>query len=224
MPSRACCSNESTLTTTPSVSYGSSWRLSRQASVNAMTPSMSRPASWFGLTVKPRASSRAEAPRDWLATARGGPAARLVLDELVGPRRELACRGDRGVLLAQRAGAGVPRVGVQRQAQLLALRVDPGELGLGHVHLAAGVERDGLGEARRHGRDRAQVRGHVLAGRAVAARRALDEPAALVAQRDREAVDLELGDVAQVRRPAPGPAAGPARGGRGHRTRAARRG
>ena len=52
---------------------------------------------------------------------------------------------------------------------------------------------------RRDGLDRAQVRGDVLAGRAVAARRALDEAAALVAQRDREAVDLQLGDVAEVR-------------------------
>ena len=58
----------------------------------------------------------------------------------------------------------------------------------------------GSGERRRDGGDRAQVGRDVLAGRAVAARRALDEPAALVAQGDREAIDLELGDVAQVRR------------------------
>ena len=57
----------------------------------------------------------------------------------------------------------------------------------------------GSGQRRRDRLDRPQVGGHVLAGRAVAACRALDEPAALVAQRDREAVDLELGDVLQVR-------------------------
>jgi hypothetical protein len=47
--------------------------------------------------------------------------------------------------------------------------------------------------------DGPQVGGDVLAGRAVAAGRALDEAAALVAQRDGQAVDLELGDVAQLR-------------------------
>ena len=48
--------------------------------------------------------------------------------------------------------------------------------------------------------DRAQVGGDVLAGRPVAAGGAQREPAALVAQRDGEAVDLELRDVGQARR------------------------
>ena len=56
----------------------------------------------------------------------------------------------------------------------------------------------GLREPCRDDRDRLQVRGHVLAGRAVAAGRALGEPTAVVAQADREAIDLELGAVAQV--------------------------
>ena len=37
MPSRSCWAKSSTLTTTPSVSYGRSWRASRHSSVNAMT-------------------------------------------------------------------------------------------------------------------------------------------------------------------------------------------
>ena len=81
----------------------------------------------------------------------------------------------------------------------LALGVDARELGLGHVHLAPDLERQRLGESLRDGRDGAQVRGHVLAGGAVPAGGTLDEPPALVAQRDGEAVDLELRDVARRR-------------------------
>ena len=87
----------------------------------------------------------------------------------------------------------------ERQPGLLALGVDALELGPRHEHLAARLERRGLGQAAGDDRDRPQVRGHVLAGRPVAAGRTLGEPAALVAQADREAVDLELGDVAQLR-------------------------
>ena len=57
----------------------------------------------------------------------------------------------------------------------------------------------GVAEALRDGLDRAQVGGHVLTGRAVAARGALHEAATLVAQGDGQAVDLQLGDVAQLR-------------------------
>ena len=67
------------------------------------------------------------------------------------------------------------------------------------------------------GADRADVRRHVLAAHAVAARRAAHQPAVLVGQRDAEAVDLQLGDVgdrrvAERRRPCA----------RARRTRAAR--
>ena len=123
-----------------------------------------------------------------------------VLDQLVEPGRQLATGRDRRVDLAERARAAVPWVGIERETGLLALLVDPLELGLGHEDLAAGVERGGLGQARRDDRDRPQVGGHVLAGRAVAARRALDEPAAVVVEADGQAVDLELGDVAELGR------------------------
>ncbi len=120
------------------------------------------------------------------------------LDELVGPRRQQPLGRDLGVLLAERARPRVARVGIERQARLLALGVDPGELALGHEHLAAGVERRRLGQPGRDRGDRPEVGRDVLAGRPVAPRRALDEPATLVAQGDRQAVDLELRHVAQV--------------------------
>ena len=47
--------------------------------------------------------------------------------------------------------------------------------------------------------DRPDVGGHVLAARAVAARRAAHEHAVLVGQRDAQAVDLQLGDVGDRR-------------------------
>ncbi len=69
IPSVACWSNRSTFTTTPSVSYGSAWRGSRQRSVNAMTASMSSPDARFGLTGNPSAANRSSAA-DWAVTAR----------------------------------------------------------------------------------------------------------------------------------------------------------
>ena len=171
-----------------------------------MTPSMSRPCRRLGSTGKPSASSRSSAPLGRTAARPSAP----VLDQDVEPRRQPAAGGHRGVDLPQRAGAAVARVGVQRQSGLLALGVDARELGLGHEHLAADLERGGLGESLRDGLDGPQVGGHVLAGRAVAAGRALDEAPSLVAQGDGQAVDLELGDVRQLwgrlrRRAARGP-------------------
>ena len=47
--------------------------------------------------------------------------------------------------------------------------------------------------------DRAQVLGHVLADPAVAAGRAADQDAVLIGERDRQAIDLRLGRVAELR-------------------------
>ena len=153
---------------------------------------MSRPASRSGLTLKPRASRRASAP-DCDSDRR------RVLDELVRPGRQQPGRRHGRVLLAERARAAVPWVGVQRQLGCLALLVDALEFGLRHEDLAADVDGDRLGQRCRDGLDRPQVRGDVLAGRAVAAGRTLHEAAALVAQGDRQAIDLEFCDVLQVR-------------------------
>ena len=169
---------------------------------------MSRPAARSGLTGKPRASRRASAA-DWLSTAAGagasnrppgaGASSSSWYSQVERCRLAVTAgsfwRSDPAPLLRGFAYSG--------QALLLALRVDARELRLGHEHLAAGLERGGLRQPLRDRPDRAQVGGHVLAGRAVAARGAEREPAALVAQRDGEAVDLELRDVGQARARAP---------------------
>ena len=136
--------------------------------------------------------------------ARGRPTAfdagrAALLEEDVEPGREVAAGRHPRVDLAQRARTAVARVGVERQALLLALRVDARELRLGHVDLAAHLERDRLRQPLRDGPDRAQVGRHVLAGAAVAARRTEHEAAGLVAQADGQAVDLQLGDVGRSR-------------------------
>ncbi len=125
-------------------------------------------------------------------------AVRFVLHKLVRPAREAPLRGHARVDLAQRARPTVAWIGIGRQARLLALGVDAGKLGLGHVDLAADFGRSRFAQPLGQGLDRAQVGGHVLAGGAVAAGRALDEPATFVTQGDGQAVDLELGHVTEV--------------------------
>ena len=79
--------------------------------------------------------------------------------------------------------------------------VEAGEAGEREVDLAAHLEhrrrpaRPRQAQRERDRADRAQVRRHVLAPRAVAARRAADERAVLVDERDRRAVDLRLDHV-----------------------------
>ena len=89
--------------------------------------------------------------------------------------------GDGGVLLAQRSGGGVARIGEDLAARLASLpRVERGEIGLGHVDLAAHLE---------HRRARCGMRcgmsgivrdigGHVFADGAVAPRRGKHQLAA----------------------------------------------
>ncbi len=105
--------------------------------------------------------------------------------------------GDGGIELAQRAGRRVARIGEQGLlAGLGALLVQTEEIGARHINLAAHLQ---------HRRRRAlqglrqilqglEIGGDVLALDAVAARGALDETAILVAQADRQPVDLRLGD------------------------------
>ena len=126
----------------------------------------------------------------------------LVAADPVAPDRERPRGGDPGVELADRAGGRVAGVGERRLAGRGALLVELGERAAREVDLAADL--DSLGrvvDPQRDRPDRAQVLGHVLADHAVAARRAADELAALVEQRDRDPVDLRLGDEAQL----PGP-------------------
>ena len=78
--------------------------------------------------------------------------------------------GDRRVQLAQRAGGGVARVGEYLAAGLSLPLVQRGEVGAGHVDLAAHLaDRRSAGNPVRDVLQRAQVGGDVLAGEAVAA-------------------------------------------------------
>src|SRR5207249_8688542 len=118
----------------------------------------------------------------------------------VRPHREVAFRRRLRIELPHRAGGRVARIREERLAALGALLVRRVERGGRQVHLAADVEASlqRLAERERYGAERAQVRGHVLAGEAVAPRRALHEPAVLVREVDREPVDLQLADVADL--------------------------
>jgi len=108
--------------------------------------------------------------------------------------------GDRGIELAQAAGGGVARVGEGLAAGFGLPRVQRGEIGMAHVDLAAHLE--DLGRAGEHFRDVGDgggIGGDILAGLAIAARRGLHQPALLVAQRERQPVDLRLGGEGQGR-------------------------
>jgi hypothetical protein len=80
-------------------------------------------------------------------------------------------------------------------ASFLAL-VEAGEIGVGHIDLAADLEDAAVartGEPGGHVIEGAQVGGHVFALHAITARCALHEAAVLVSQRHRQPVDLGLG-------------------------------
>ena len=105
-------------------------------------------------------------------------------------------RGDRRIELAQRAGGSVARIDVELLAGLRLLAVKVEERGLGHVDFAAHLAHRRYATAFQPVRNvlqRLHIGGDILAFGAVAARRAGDELAFLVAQRHRQAVDLRLG-------------------------------
>src|SRR5437016_731722 len=147
----------------------------------------SRLCSVARLTVVPPTSTGASA-----ATGVGGPIrptdTRMSSARAVPPRRQLARRRGLRFKLPHGAGGRVARIREERLAALGALLVRRVERGGRQVHLAADVEASlqRLAERERYGAERAQVRGHVLAGEAVAPRRALHEPAVLVREVDRE--------------------------------------
>ena len=129
------------------------------------------------------------------------------LAEAVGEEAERPLDRVARVELAHHAGGGVARV----DEGLLALRAALDELPLplveglevvaAHEDLAAHLEHLRLHALQPlgHGGDGAHRVGHVLAGLAVAARRRLHQLAALVAQVDRQAVELHLGRVGDRR-------------------------
>ena len=132
----------------------------------------------------------------WEASS-GPPSAR---PELVAEERQLPIGGDRRIDLAQRPGRGVAGVDVElrllagRLGQLDLALVEPLEGRQLHVDLAPGLEhrrevaRQALGDVG----DGADIVGDVLPHPPVAAGRTLHEHAVLVAQRDRQPVELQL--------------------------------
>ena len=95
---------------------------------------------------------------------------RADLAPAIGKEAEWPGGGDRRIQLAQRAGGGVARVGEDLAAGLSLPLVERGEVGAGHVDLAAHLaDRRSAGDPVRDIRQRAQVGGHVLAGVTVAA-------------------------------------------------------
>ncbi len=110
--------------------------------------------------------------------------------QLQGPRR-----GHLRILLAQRAGRAVARVRERSLLPLGELAVQPLERRDGEIDLPPDLQEPGRivePQPRRDLPDRADVRGHILAGGAVPARRGLDERPSIVGERDRHAVDLQL--------------------------------
>ena len=116
--------------------------------------------------------------------------------------------GDARVLLPQRSGRGVPRIGERRTPRVRVLIVQGPEVVPPHEHLAADLHEVGdiRGLAAQGLRDRgdgAHVQRDVLAGHTVAAGQSLFEHAAAVDEVQRQAVDLDL--AAHRQRPALGP-------------------
>ena len=116
----------------------------------------------------------------------------------VGEEPQRTGGGDPGIELAQRSGGRVARVGEGPGAGLRLAGVEGGEIRVAHIDLAADLEHGGgAGQGLGDVVDGAGVGGDVLAGLAVAARGGLDEEAVLVAEREREAVDLGFGGVGE---------------------------
>ena len=117
------------------------------------------------------------------------------LDDRVHPGGQAPLRRDPRGEQPDRSGGGVARVGEERLAGRLPVGVQLPERRAGIEDLSARLERRGLQDAQRDGANRAHVVGDVLAAEAVPARRGAREYALLVAERYREAVDLQLCDV-----------------------------
>ena len=124
-----------------------------------------------------------------------GREGQVVARELVERAVQPAARHDGRLLLLERSGGGVARVGEELFAVGLALGVEAVERGVGHQHFAADLEQFGppfAAQPQRHGAHRADVGRHVVALDAVAAREGLHEPPVFVGERNGRAVELQL--------------------------------
>ncbi|MNX79614.1 hypothetical protein D3C86_1112500 [compost metagenome] len=127
----------------------------------------------------------------------GGTVRALQLANPVGEEGQRPLGGDARVQLPQAAGGGVARIDEGLLAGLGLAFIELVELGAVHEDLAAHFQhgRRLAAQLQRNRLDGPHVGGHVLAGLAVAARGGLHEPAVLVAQRHRQAVELQFAGV-----------------------------
>ncbi len=120
--------------------------------------------------------------------------------DAVAPHGERALRREGRVELADGSRRRVAGVHERGEALLRPALVEGLEVRERHVDLAAHLDqRRGVRDPQRDGAHRPQVVGDVLADLAVAARGAALQDAVAVHERDREPIDLRLGDVAERR-------------------------
>ena len=123
------------------------------------------------------------------------------LAQAIGEEAQRPLGGQRGIELAQAAGCGIAGIHEGLVATGPLRVVHPLEVAPEHEHLAAHLQatRRRAIEPQRDRADGAQVGRHILADGAVATRGPLHEAPVLVAQADRQAVELQLRAVAQRR-------------------------
>ena len=117
------------------------------------------------------------------------------LSPCIGKKAQWARCGDFWVELAQGPGSEIARVGVDLLSLRLLIRVQLGEGGVFHIDFAPDFEdgRGGSGQAVRDIFDRSGIGGDVFPFGAITASGRLDQFAVLVAQSQRNTVDLWLG-------------------------------
>ena len=106
----------------------------------------------FGWEAEPVKPLERGALRRWL----------WITKELIGEEGELSLCGDAGILLSQRAGGRVARIGVELQPLLFARHVQRSECLLRHVDLTAHLGVYWFAQLLRDHTDRAHVRRHVF--------------------------------------------------------------
>ena len=197
-PSRRCSATSSTLTTTPSISCSMSCRCSPQYAVCATTSSTPVEDHRALGDRQPPGAQRGVA----LGLALQGEAGALA--EAVADQPQVPRRGDPRVLLPQRTGRGVARVGERRLARGDQRGVQRLEVRQPEVDLAAHLDQlrhrelGAAGEPVRHLLQGAHVQRDVLAGAPVAAGQRADQRPVLVEQVHRQPVDLELAEVVHL--------------------------
>ena len=109
--------------------------------------------------------------------------------------------GDGGILLAQRSGSGVARIGKAFFAFGVLFLVQAFKVGTQHQHFATHIHaRGGAVDGQRNRTHRAQVLRDIFADCAIAARGTLHELAILVSQADSEPIELGFAGILDLRR------------------------